>query len=133
MKKILTVVAVFAAGVVALAQKPAMDHDVYDSWQRVTGPALSADGVFLTWSVTPQEGDAVLYIKRTTDGKEIVIPRGSGLRMSPAGDWAYCSIKPPFQVTRKAKIAKKKPDQMPKDTLAIINLKTLEINKIAGI
>lgn len=133
MKKLLTIFAVFAAGAVALAQKPAMDHDVYDSWQRVASTALSADGVFLTWSVVPQEGDGVLYIKRTTDGKELAIPRGSSLKMSPSGDWAYCSVKPPFQVTRKAKIAKKKPDQMPKDSLAIINLKTLEINKIAGI
>ena len=117
----------------AFAQKPAMDHDVYDSWQRVTGVALSADGVFLSWSVVPQEGDGTLYLRRTTDGMTLEIPRGEGLRLSPAGDWAYCLVKPEFQATRKARIAKKKKEQMPKDSLAVINLKSLEISKIAGV
>lgn len=133
MKRFLTVVAVFAGGIFAFAQKPAMDHDVYDSWQRVVGVSLSADGNFLTWSVSPQEGDGVLYIKRTADGKVLEIPRGAGLKLSPAGDWAYCLVKPAFQATRKARIAKKKKEQMPKDSLAVIDLKKLEISKIAGV
>ena len=133
MRKVFTIVVTALMAVAALAQKPAMNHDVYDSWQRVAGTALSADGVFLTWSVLPQEGDGTLYIKRTTDGKVLEIPRGEGLRISPSGDWAYCLVKPEFQATRKAKIAKKKKEQMPKDSLGIINLKNLEIKKLADV
>ena len=133
MKRTLSVLLALAFGVAAFGQKPAMDHDVYDSWQRVGGVELSADGTFLTWSVVPQEGDGTLFIKRTTDGKVLEIPRAAGLKMSPAGDWAYCSIKPEFQATRKAKIEKKKKDQMPKDSLGIINLKDLTIKKIAKV
>ena len=110
MKRTLSVLLALAFGVAAFGQKPAMDHDVYDSWQRVGGVELSADGTFLTWSVVPQEGDGTLFIKRTTDGKVLEIPRAAGLKMSPVGDWAYCSIKPEFQATRKAKIEKKKKD-----------------------
>lgn len=133
MKRTLSVLLALAFGIAAFGQKPAMDHDVYDSWQRVGGVELSADGTFLTWSVVPQEGDGTLFIKRTTDGKVLEIPRAAGLKMSPAGDWAYCSIKPEFQATRKAKIEKKKKDQMPKDSLGIINLKDLTIKKIAKV
>ena len=41
----------------ALAQKKPLDHDVYDSWQSVSGVKMSDDGKVLVWNVNPQEGD----------------------------------------------------------------------------
>ena len=116
-----------AAGTPALAQKKAMDHDVYDGWQRVVTPQLTADGSVLSYQIAPQEGDAELILRRVFDGKEVRIPRGSGLLTD--GQWAYCLVKPEFQKTRQAKIEKKKADQMPKDSLAVVNLKTLDVKK----
>ena len=121
------------AALAASAQKPKLTHDVYDSWERVTGSALTPDGTILSYTITPQDGDALLVIKRTTDGKTLEIPRGYKLEVSPAADWAYCLIKPFYQATRKARIAGKKKDQLPKDSLGIINLKTLEISKTAKV
>ena len=134
MKKVvflLVFVALGAAG--AFAQKAALNHDVYDSWERVTGVALTPDGTILSYSITPQEGDATLYLRRTTDGKTLEVPRGASLSVSPDADWAYCLVKPFFQETRAARIKGKKKDQLPKDSLAIINLKTLEVKKIAKV
>jgi hypothetical protein len=42
-------------------------------------------------------------------------------------------IKPSFEETRKAKIGKKKPEQMPKDSLAILTLSNGNINKIPAV
>ena len=44
----------------ALAQKKPLDHDVYDSWQSVSGVRRSDDGKVLVWNVNPQEGDGTL-------------------------------------------------------------------------
>ena len=123
----LMAVALCLAAGVAGAQKPPMGHDVYDGWQRVAGVELSADGSVLVYQIAPQEGDAETVIRRVLDGREIRIPRAGSVSMD--GAWAYCLIKPTFQSVRQAKIEKKKADDMPKDTLAVIDLKTLSIKK----
>ena len=47
----------------AQAQKKPLDHDVYDSWQSVSGVKKSDDGSVLVWNVNPQEGDGTLYVR----------------------------------------------------------------------
>ena len=130
-KLILSAALCLTAAGMALAQKPPMGHDVYDGWQRVANVELSADGSVLVYQVAPQEGDSETVIRRVLDGNEIRIPRAASVSMD--GTWAYCLVKPEFQATRQAKIAKKKADEMPKDSLAIVNLKTLEVKKIADV
>ena len=129
-KMFMTAALCLAAGM-AGAQKPPMGHEVYDGWQRVTNVRLSADGSVLTYGIDPQEGDSETVIRRVLDGREIRIPRAASVSMD--GTWAYCLVKPPFQTVRQAKIDKKKDDQMPKDSLAVINLKTLEIRKFENV
>lgn len=125
-KKFMAAALCMAAGV-AGAQKPPMGHDVYDGWQRVASVELSADGSVLVYQIAPQEGDAETIIRRVLDGREIRIPRAAAVSMD--GAWAYCLIKPAFQAVRQAKIEKKKAEDMPKDTLAVIDLKTLSLKK----
>ena len=130
-KLILTAALCLTAAVMTRAQKPPMGHDVYDGWQRVTNVALSADGTVLTYQVAPQEGDAETVIRRVPDGRQVRIPRAGAVSMD--GTWAYCLIKPEFQTTRQAKIRKKKADEMPKDSLAVIDLRTLAVRKYADV
>ena len=114
----------------ALAQKKPLDHDAYDSWQRVSALRLSNDGRILVWQVSPQEGDGYLTLRNLETGQELTIERASGFSMSEAADFGVCKISAPFAVTRQAKIDKKKKDEMPKDTVACINLKTFELTRI---
>ena len=130
-KKLMTAALCLTAVMAARAQKPPMGHDVYDGWQRVANVALSADGSVLVYQITPQEGDSETIIRRVPDGREIRIPRAAAVSMD--GTWGYCLIKPEFRAVREAKIKKKKPEDMPKDSLAVINLKTLEVTKFADV
>ncbi len=115
------------------AQKKPLDHSVYDSWQSVTSVKFSDDGKFLTYTIAVQQGDSELHLRDVATGNELVIERGSSLTFPHNGDFAYCTIKAPYQATRQAKIDKKKADDMPSDSIACINLKTLEIlRKDAG-
>lgn len=129
-KMFMTAALCLAAGV-AGAQKPPMGHDVYDGWQRVANVQLSADGSVLVYQITPQEGDSETIVRRVLDGREIRIPRAGTVSMD--GTWAYCLIKPEFRTVRQAKIDKKKEDDMPKDSLAVIDLRTLEVKKFKDV
>jgi hypothetical protein len=118
------------------AQNKPLDHDVYDSWQSVSNVKMSDDGKVIVWTVNPQEGDGTLYIRSQASkgrGKKAVsqieIPRGYQPDLDPAGKWLFCRIKPEFAKNRKERIAKKKRDDMTKDTLAIVDLTTMTVEK----
>ena len=127
----------------ALAQKKPLDHDVYDSWQSVSGVRRSDDGKVLVWNVNPQEGDGTLYVssfasprktkKSRNEESTIAIPRGYQPTIDPAGKWVVCRIKPEFAKTRKERIDKKKKDEQTKDTLAVIDVSSMEIKKFASV
>lgn len=103
------------------AKKP-LDHSVYDSWQSIGTKIISANGQFVAYSVLPQEGDANLIIHDLKTGQSVTIPRGTNPAMSMDSRFLICTIKPLFKDTREARIKKKKPAEMPKDSLAIIAL-----------
>ena len=140
----------------ALAQKKPLDHDVYDSWQSVSGVKRSDDGRILVWNVNPQEGDGTLYVRsfaslRMTNASRmtkksraaghserseestLAIPRGYQPTIDPDGKWVVCRIKPEFAKTRQERIDKKKKDEQSKDTLAVIDINTMQIRKFASV
>ncbi|MBQ6577530.1 MAG: prolyl oligopeptidase family serine peptidase [Bacteroidales bacterium] len=132
-KRIFSIVAALILPLLSFSQTKPLDHSVYDGWQRVGNAVLSPDGSILSYSVLPQEGDALLIIRKTDSSKEVSIPRGTGLSLDPTGKWAYCKVVAPFADTRQARIAKKKREDMPKDSLAFINLSTFEVTKVPDV
>lgn len=131
MKKILSLLlgGLLFSGLTLTAKKP-LDHDAFDSWQLVKNQTISRDGQWAVFAVDPQEGDGVLSFANTRNNKRIDIPRGYKADVSPDGRWGFALIKPEFAVTRQAKIDKKKDDEKPKDSLAIIDLTRLTVEKI---
>ena len=117
------------------AQKKPLDHSVFDSWQVATNTAISPSGKVVSYEVNPQEGDGTLYFYVSEKKKErvIEIPRGYKATLLDDDSFAVCQIKPFFQKTRRAKIDKKKADDMPKDSLAVVNLKTGGIVKFPDV
>jgi len=116
-----------------MAQKKALDHDAYDGWKHVESSKISAKGNYSLIQIDPQEGDGVLTFRRLKNDQELSIERGYNASILPNEQFAVCLIKPFFQDTRQAKIAKKKADDMPKDTLAIIRLSDFQVTKIAQV
>ena len=145
---LLAVLAVFCCSSSLFAQKKPLDHDVYDSWQSVSGVKMSDDGRVIVWNVNPQEGDGTLYVRtvgesRRTAGrsalrqargpKELAIPRGYQPTIDPSGKWIVCKIKPEFAKTRQERIDKKKKDDQSKDTLAVVDLSNMLVKKFASV
>lgn len=115
------------------AQKRPLDHDAYDGWESVSSFVLSDDGKVICYRIAPQEGDARLVVRRLDTGAEAVVERATGVKMPRDAKFLICKIAPRFEDTRNAKIEKKKPDEMPRDTLAYVNLATLEVVRLSDV
>jgi dipeptidyl aminopeptidase/acylaminoacyl peptidase len=119
--------------IVSFAQKKPLDHSVYDGWQGLGERTLSNNGKYIVYTVNPQEGDGTLYIQATDNSYKREIPRGYNATISNDNKYVVCRVRPFFKDTRDARIKKKRPDEMPKDTLVIVNLTTDSVTRIGRV
>ncbi|MDP1842792.1 MAG: hypothetical protein Q8K64_05175, partial [Sediminibacterium sp.] len=131
--RIITSFTLLLLATVAFAQKKPLDHSVYDGWQNIVERTISNDGKYIAFTVNPQEGDGTLMVKTADGATKAIIARGYGMSIADNSQSLVCRIKPLFSETRDARIKKKRPDEMPKDSLAIVELSTGKITKIARI
>lgn len=115
------------------AQKKPLTHDVYDNWENQENSLISQNGLYVGYEINPQEGDGRAYIHSVDQKLKIEIPRGYGVQFTGQGNYAIVRIKAPFKDTREARIKKLPPAQMPKDSLAIVQLSTGKIEKFANL
>ena len=84
------------------AEKKPLDHSVYDTWQKSEINKLSKDASILVYTISEQDGDAELHIRRTSTGEELVVPRGTDFKMTEDSKVATLKIKS-FRKDQKAK------------------------------
>ncbi|HWB28743.1 MAG TPA: prolyl oligopeptidase family serine peptidase [Chitinophagaceae bacterium] len=133
MKKIIFPALLVFTGLFSSAQKKPLDHTVYDGWQSIGERLISNNGKYIAYTVNPQEGDGVLVIETGDGSYKKEIPRGYNATITEDNLYLVCRIKPLFKDTRDAKIKKKKADDMPKDSLAVVLLGTDSIIKRGGV
>jgi dipeptidyl aminopeptidase/acylaminoacyl peptidase len=104
------------------AQKKTLDHSVYDSWQHIGERLISNDGKWVVYTIDPQQGDNELVIQSSDAQYKKTVPRGYNALITVDSRFVVFKIKPFFKDTREAKIKKKKPADMPKDSIAIVEL-----------
>src|SRR5687768_15391059 len=114
---------------VSLAQKKPLDHSVYDGWQHIGERMISNDGKWVVYTIDPQEGDNELVIQSSDAKYKKTVPRGYNALITEDSRYVIFKIKPLFKDTREAKIKKKKLADMPKDSLAIVELGKEEVWK----
>ena len=131
--KIVSTFVVFVISIHLSAQKKPLTHAVYDGWQSIGERYISNDGKFVAYTITPQEGDGTLVIQATDQSYKKEVSRGYNATITEDSRYIVFRIKPFFKETREARIKKKKPEEMPKDSLAIIELGQDSILKIARV
>lgn len=104
------------------AQKKPLDHSVYDNWKSISRAEISKSGNIIHYTISPQEGDNLTEVKNSKNQLLLSIPRGTDVRLTEDEQFLISTVKPFFKETREARIKKKKPDDMPKDTLLVYNL-----------
>ena len=134
MNKKIILIGLFAMhGAALLAQKKPLDHTVYDSWQSLSASEISVSGKHISFQVIPQEGDGNFYVKDNLNKAIFSLPRGYNARLTRDEKHVISLIKPKFVDTRQAKIKKKKPEDMPKDSLAVYTIATGKLTKYADV
>lgn len=136
-----------------ILEKRPLTHADYDSWRSVQGQGLSRDGKFLAYALVPQDGDGEIVVRNLQTGAEWRHPRGAQPVNPPQPNpSAEPPVGPPqfsgrpvftadsrfvvFQIlptkaeTERAKKEKKKPEDMPKNAMGIMDLSTGEVVRI---
>lgn len=133
MKRNLLLLLLLCVGYTVWSQKKLLDHSVYDSWQSLDEKIIAADGQWVAYSVNPQEGDGVMYVKSFDGLQKLIIPRGYGAQFSPDSRFLYCKIKPRYADVRAARIKKRTADEMPKDSFAVFSIADEKLWKTATV
>ena len=146
--------------VAAFAQQPSvkrpLTHKDYDSWRSIQSPQLSRDGKRLAYALFPQEGDGEVVVRDLATGREHrqsagALPpppepapdepgpgeqpprRGIRLAFTHDGRFLVCSTFPSKAETDKAKKERKRPEEMPKGGLLILDLASGAATRIPGV
>ncbi len=144
----------------SLAQQPAgakrpLTHKDYDSWRSIQSPQVSRDGKFIAYAYMAQDADSDIVVRNIATGTEWRAARGYRPPAPPPDDslpnfgeliaaqarlarpiftadsrFVVFSIEPNKADLNKAKKDKKKPDDMPKNALGIMDLANGQVARI---
>jgi dipeptidyl aminopeptidase/acylaminoacyl peptidase len=133
MRKIIVFIVGVLCVINVLAQKAPLNHSVYDGWQAIGKKILSNNGKWVVYAILPQEGDQELVVQSTDARYKRTIARGDSATITEDSRFLIFHIKPLFAETRQARIKRKRGDDLPKDSLGIIELGRDSILKIPRI
>ena len=114
----------------ASAQQQSLDHDVYEIWNRLTSRSIANNGEWASYNYSPEKGDETLEVRSLANDVLHKIPRGNSARFTHDSQHVLYLISPSEDSVKAANKADLDEDEMPKDTLGILNLTTGEIQHI---
>ena len=123
-----------------LAKIP-LDHSVYDTWNRISARAISNDGRWVLYRLTPGMGDSQLNVRNVQSGQSFEIHRGTSARFTHDSRFVVFEIEPQDSIVKSLRLEKTKPADLPEDSLAylpkdslgILNLASGEITGVARV
>src|SRR6266850_2869860 len=135
--------------------KRSLTHQDYDSWRSIQAPQISRDGKFIAYAFMAQDGDSEIVVRNRATGAEWRAPRGYRPPAPPPDDsipnfaeiiaaqarlvrpvftadsrFVIFSVEPTKAEVNKAKKEKKKPEDMPKNALGIMDSSTGQVARI---
>jgi dipeptidyl aminopeptidase/acylaminoacyl peptidase len=132
-KNIFILLLFFLSSTITFAQKKALDHSVYDGWKSLTNVNISNDGKILTSFISPQEGDTTLWVRNLDRNQTFTIDRVNRYSVSTDGRFTVGLLRPSFANRRQARIDRKRAEDIPKDSLVIVNNTTFSIDTIPNV
>ncbi|HAM98416.1 MAG TPA: hypothetical protein DCQ26_07370 [Marinilabiliales bacterium] len=113
----------------AYSQKKEISTSDFANWNRIENRMISNDGSYIAYELNPQKGDGKLIIRSLKIGMNDTLPLGYNAVFSPNSDFIAFKLKPAEDTLRKAKLAEVKKDLLPKDSMAVLNLKNHTLEK----
>jgi dipeptidyl aminopeptidase/acylaminoacyl peptidase len=137
------------------ATKRPLTHQDYDSWHSIQAPQISRDGKLVAYAFMAQDADSEIVVRNVATGAEWRAPRGYHPPVPPPDDpganiaefaaaqarlvrpvftadnrFVVFSAEPTKADVARAKKEKKKPEDMPKNALGIIDLPSGHVTRI---
>ncbi len=116
----------------SIEKRPIAQED-YPGWKVINSTQISNDGRWVCYEVNPQKGDGMLFVYDIESQRYDSIPRGYKAKFSGGSKFLVCKIKPEEDTVIKAKLAKKKKDELPKDSLGVYVMEKNHLTKIARV
>ena len=129
---LLLIVTLLAVAPGAHAQEKVLDHDAYDVWRTIQDERISTDGSHVLYRLAPRVGDADLVVT-AVGGAEHRVPRVEEARFSPDSRFVLFTITPAHDSVRVLELADTPDEEMPPDTLGILDLRTDRIERVPGV
>jgi dienelactone hydrolase len=123
--------AVPAAGQMQEAAKKVLDHDAYDTWNRISASAVSADGRWVLYGIVSEASDPVLTVTSVDGGTTHVVERAESARFGNENRYVAFTIKPSKAAVKEARERRVRTEQLPADTLGILDLQTGDVVRVA--
>ncbi len=117
----------------AWSQKKALDHEVYEFWNRIEERSISPDGDWVSYSQAPEDRDGVLHVKSADGSKSYSFARGEKSMFSPSSEHVIFLIKPPKDSVKAAKKNKDKSKDALQDSLQVLNLESGTTRSFANV
>ncbi len=117
----------------SIAQKRPLNHSDYDGWNGITETKITNNGHWVAYILKPQDGDNKLVFYPLIGNAIDTIHRASDLNIMQNAEWAVFKIAPSKKQTYTAKLAKKKKEDLPKDSLGIYNIGKHELLKLPNL
>ncbi len=112
------------------AKKP-ITHDVYDGWKSIQGTKVSRDGVWVAYALVPQDGDGELVVRSLKTSVEYRAARGRNPVMTPDSRFVVFEKSPLKADVDKARKAKRRPEEMPKSGVGVVDLSSGQVTTLA--
>ena len=106
----------------AAAQQRVLDHEDVLQWKTIDDPALSPDGDWLAFVVSPMEGDPTLTLKAATGDGPALTVRGTSPTFTSDSRYLVFAVPPPESEVDALKREGKEEDDLPKDALAVADI-----------
>jgi len=108
----------------AYAQKKTLDHDVYEIWNHISDREIAYNGEWIFYEYGPEKGDGTLKVHSLVHEEIHEIPRGNTAEFTRNSRYVIYFVSPSEDTLRAARNADLDEDDMPKDTLGILDLET---------
>lgn len=117
----------------ASTQKKPLSHAVFDSWNEIPFKAISPDGKYAAFTISPQEGDGKTVFFNLENNLQDSVKRADNIALSFDSQYAVFKIKPQQKLVKDLRRQKKKKEDLPLDSLGIFSFAKRKTEKIADV
>jgi dipeptidyl aminopeptidase/acylaminoacyl peptidase len=131
--KLFFTILLFVGSITVYSQKKILTHSDIQMWRTINNEKISTDGNYVVYDLQRENSDSQLILK-TSNGETILeYERARNGQFSYDSNFLAFTIKPSSDSINDMKRRKVKKDKLPKDSLAVFNMRTKELVKFPNL